>query len=117
MSGPSLESLGVARLTLGQSRFDAIAIAMGRAAALVSPAVLERCAATALFFLNACGGPLAQDLAKPPDLNIAGQSKCKVTGSQARPLIVEWPAPSASRTWFAFSVRGSSVPSWMHVRG
>ncbi len=42
--------------------------------------------------LCACGGSLAKDLAKPPDLDIPDQSKCKVSQSQARPLIVEWPS-------------------------
>lgn len=51
-----------------------------------------RLAALGAALFSACGGPLAKDLAKAPDLDIKDQSKCKVSQSQARPLIVEWPS-------------------------
>lgn len=42
--------------------------------------------------IGACsGGNAASQLAKPPDYNPKGESKCGVTKSQAEPLIVEWP--------------------------
>jgi tetratricopeptide (TPR) repeat protein len=38
------------------------------------------------------GGTAASQVARPPEYNPAGQTKCGVAKSQARPLIVEWPA-------------------------
>ncbi len=47
----------------------------------------------ALSGVTACGpGTPASQLAKPPEFNPQGQTKCGVAKSQARPLIVEWPA-------------------------
>lgn len=41
----------------------------------------------------ACGGATpASDLAKPPEYTPAGEAKCKVTKSQGKPLVVEWPS-------------------------
>ena len=46
-----------------------------------------------LAVLPACGGGnLASQMIDSPDLDIEGQSKCKVSKSQQRPLIVEWPS-------------------------
>jgi hypothetical protein len=39
------------------------------------------------------GGNAASQLAKAPDYNPRGQTKCSVESSQAKPLVVEWPAP------------------------
>ncbi len=42
---------------------------------------------------SGCSGPnLASQVAQPPEFNPKDQSKCGVTKSQARPLIVEWPS-------------------------
>ena len=52
------------------------------------------CAGGALLVLvAACGGSnAASQLARPPDFNPKGQTKCGVLKSQAEPLIVEWPS-------------------------
>jgi formylglycine-generating enzyme required for sulfatase activity len=43
----------------------------------------------------ACGGPnVAQQVARPPAYNPAGETKCHVTASSTQPLIVEWPSPA-----------------------
>lgn len=40
-----------------------------------------------------CGGSTpASELAKAPEFNPKGQTKCSIAASQARPLIVEWPS-------------------------
>jgi hypothetical protein len=59
---------------------------------------MTRCVTLALFMgmgLSAVGcgghGPAAA-LARPPELELEGQSKCGVQKSQDRPLIVEWPS-------------------------
>ncbi|HSN97758.1 MAG TPA: SUMF1/EgtB/PvdO family nonheme iron enzyme [Candidatus Nanopelagicales bacterium] len=46
-----------------------------------------------LTLAASCGGPnLASQIAKAPEFDPKDQSKCGVTKSQARPLIVEWPS-------------------------
>ena len=56
----------------------------------VRPLVALVCCTVALA---ACApGALTHDLAQPPSFEPAKQTKCAVTKSQARPLIVEWPA-------------------------
>lgn len=43
--------------------------------------------------LAGCGGSTpASELAKAPEFNPEGQTKCSIAASQARPLIVEWPS-------------------------
>lgn len=43
--------------------------------------------------LSSCGGGnAASQLAKPPDFDPKGQTKCSVEKSQSKPLIVEWPS-------------------------
>ena len=43
--------------------------------------------------LAGCGGSTAaSELAKAPEFNPKGQTKCSIAASQARPLIVEWPS-------------------------
>lgn len=37
-------------------------------------------------------GNVASQIAKPPELQLDGQAKCKVVASQERPLVVEWPS-------------------------
>ncbi len=50
-------------------------------------------AAAALAALVGCGGSnVASDMVEVPEFKPAGQSKCKVTKSSNRPLIVEWPS-------------------------
>ena len=47
----------------------------------------------ALVTLIGCGPSTpASELAKPPEFKPEGQATCAVSASQARPLIVEWPA-------------------------
>jgi hypothetical protein len=50
--------------------------------------------AIAVAWLPACRrGAVAQEMAKPPDVEEAtGQAKCGVRKSAAKPLVVEWPA-------------------------
>src|SRR5262249_10347138 len=43
-------------------------------------------------FAGCGGGNAASGLAKPPELEMAGQTKCGVAASRTRPLIVEWPS-------------------------
>jgi formylglycine-generating enzyme required for sulfatase activity len=58
---------------------------------LTSPAAFLVAAA---LICCGCSGPnLASQVAKPPEWNPKDQSKCGVTKSHARPLIVEWPSP------------------------
>jgi hypothetical protein len=46
------------------------------------------------ILIAACGGGnIASKLANAPDYNPKDQTKCGVTKSQAKPLIVEWPSP------------------------
>ncbi len=49
-------------------------------------------ASLALLASSCSGGNTASSLATPPEYRPAGQTKCGVTASQARPLIVEWPS-------------------------
>jgi TPR repeat protein len=51
-------------------------------AALLTSALLAGCS----------GGNVASELAKAPEFQPKGETKCGVTKSQARPLIVEWPS-------------------------
>ncbi len=46
----------------------------------------------AVLTSSCSGGNAASNLAKPPEFEPEGQTKCGVTKSQARPLIVEWPS-------------------------
>ncbi len=60
----------------------------------MSPRHLVATLPLVVFFAAACspGAPTA-GLARPPEFAPEGQTKCGVTKSQSRPLIVEWPAP------------------------
>ncbi|MBW2525570.1 MAG: hypothetical protein JRI23_15410 [Deltaproteobacteria bacterium] len=52
-----------------------------------------RTACALVPLLGGCGGGnTASELVKAPEFNPAGQTKCSVGKSQAKPLIVEWPA-------------------------
>src|SRR5262245_43982877 len=59
--------------------------------------------------LTACsGGNFASEVAKPPEFAPKDQTKCGVTKSQARPLIVEW--PSSDRAALEARVKQGIVP-------
>lgn len=65
-------------------------------------------ALAAIMLAAACGGPnLASQIAKPPEFAPKDQTKCGVTKSQARPLIVEW--PSADRAALESQVKRGLV--------
>lgn len=65
-------------------------------------------ALAALTLAAACGGPnLASQIARPPEFAPKDQTKCGVTKSQARPLIVEW--PSADRAALESQVKRGLV--------
>jgi hypothetical protein len=52
----------------------------------------------ACLAVAACGGGnVASHIAKTPDYDPAGQSKCSVRTSQAEPLVVEWPPAERGR--------------------
>src|SRR5690349_2333198 len=52
----------------------------------------------ALPTIAACGsGGPASGLAKPPEFDPKGQTKCSVKASQSEPLIVEWPSPARGK--------------------
>jgi hypothetical protein len=54
---------------------------------------LLACAPAALVLLAACGGGnAASQIANTPEFQPKDQSRCGVTRSQSRPLIVEWPS-------------------------
>lgn len=65
--------------------------------------------AAALPLLASCsGGNAASELAKPPVFEPKDQTKCGVTKSQAKPLIVEW--PSSDRAALEAQMRRGLVP-------
>jgi hypothetical protein len=56
---------------------------------------MSRSALVALLAITALGcggGNVASKLVRAPDFNPKGQTKCGVSASQSRPLIVEWPS-------------------------
>ncbi len=56
---------------------------------------------------SACSGGPAAQLAKPPEFNPEGQTKCGVAKSPTRPLVVEW--PSADRLALEAQAKGGIV--------
>ncbi len=73
-----------------------------------SPATAFGCAVVVAYSVVSCGGGnAASQLARAPDYNPKDQTKCGVTMSQARPLIVEW--PSADRQELESKVRRGVV--------
>ena len=49
-----------------------------------------RVSALLAWLIAGCSPTPAAELAKPPELELAGQATCKVKKSQLRPLLVEW---------------------------
>jgi formylglycine-generating enzyme required for sulfatase activity len=66
-----------------------------------------RAVVLALFVSGCGGGNTAAQINVVPDLQMKGQAKCSVTGSQDRPLIVEW--PSADRGQLETHARNRGV--------
>jgi hypothetical protein len=70
-----------------------------------------------LVGLLACscgGGSAVSQLAKAPEYNPKGQTKCGLTKSQAKPLIVEW--PSADRGELEAQARNRGIVG-VHYQG
>jgi hypothetical protein len=53
---------------------------------------MKRLAIILVAMLAGCGGNAASTLAKAPEFDPQGQTKCSINASQSRPLIVEWPS-------------------------
>src|SRR5262245_50912772 len=81
-----------------------------RCALMRSRGMRAAAALAALSMAAACGGGgnLASEAAKPPEFAPKDQTKCGVTKSQARPLIVEW--PSSDRATLEARVKQGIVP-------